>query len=37
MDPSSVVNNAYHSAVLSRLVLTNSVLATTLLNINQLT
>ena len=33
MDPSSIVNNAYHSAVLSGLVLTNSVLATKLLNI----
>ena len=32
MDPSSIVNNAYHSAVLSGLVLTNSVLATKLLN-----
>ena len=33
MDPSSIVNNAYHSAVLSGLVLSNSVLATKLLNI----
>ena len=32
MDPSSIVNNAYHSAVLSGLVLSNSVLATKLLN-----
>ena len=27
MDPSSIVNNAYHSAVFSGLVLSNSVLA----------
>ena len=33
MDPSSIVNNAYHSAVLSGLVMSNSVLATKLLNI----
>ena len=26
MDPNSIVNNAYHSAVLSGLVITNSVL-----------
>ena len=32
MDPSSIVNNAYHSAVLSGLVLSNSVLATKRLN-----
>ena len=32
MDPSSIVNNAYHSAVLSGLVLSNSVLSTKLLN-----
>ena len=32
MDPSSVVNNAYHSAFLSGLVLSNSVLATKLFN-----
>ena len=33
MDPNySIVNNAYHSAVLSGLVITNSVLATKLLN-----
>ena len=32
MDPSSIVNNAYHSAVLSGLVLSNSVLAKKLLN-----
>ena len=32
MDPSSIVNNAYPSAVLSGLVLSNSVLATKLLN-----
>ena len=32
MDPSSIVNNAYHSAVLSGLVITNSVLSTKLLN-----
>ena len=36
MDPSSIVNNAYHSAVLSGLVLSNSVLATKLLNMKQL-
>ena len=33
MDPNSIVNNAYHSAVLSGLVITNSVLATKLLTI----
>ena len=33
MDPNSIVNNAYHSAVLSGLVITNSVLATKLLKI----
>ena len=32
MDPSSIINNAYHSAVLSGLVLSNSVLAKKLLN-----
>ena len=32
MDPSSIVNNAYHSAVLSGLVITNSVLSKKLLN-----
>ena len=32
MDPSSIVNNAYHSGVLSGFVLSNSVLATKLLN-----
>ena len=32
MDPRSIVNNAYHSAVLSGLVLSNSVLAKKLLN-----
>ena len=32
MDPRSIVNNAYHSAVLSGLVLSNSVLARKLLN-----
>ena len=31
MDPNRIVNNAYHSAVLSGLVITNSVLATKLL------
>ena len=33
MDPNRIVNNAYHSAVLSGLVITNSVLATKLLKI----
>ena len=33
MDPSSIVNNAYHSAVLSGLVITNSVLSKKLLNV----
>ena len=37
MDPNRIVNNAYHSAVLSGLVITNSVLATKLLTINQST
>ena len=32
MNPSSIVNNAYHSAVLSGLVLSNSVLSTKFLN-----
>ena len=32
MDPSSIVNNAYHSAVLSGLVITNYVLSTKTLN-----
>ena len=32
MDPNSIVNNAYHSAVLSGLVITNSVLATKTFN-----
>ena len=32
MDPSSIVNNAYHSAVLSGLVITKSVLSKKLLN-----
>ena len=32
MDPSSIVNNAYHSAVLSGLVITNSVLSKKILN-----
>lgn len=32
MDPNSIVNNAYHSAVLSGLVITNSVLAKKILN-----
>ena len=32
MDSSSIVNNAYHSAVLSGLVITNSVLSKKLLN-----
>ena len=32
MDPKGIVNNAYHSAVLSGLVITNSVLAKKILN-----
>ena len=32
MDPSSIVNNAYHSAVLSGLLITNYVLSKILLN-----
>ena len=33
MDTTSIVNNAYHSAVLSSLVITNSVLSKKILNI----
>ena len=32
MDPSKIVNNAYHSAVLSGLVITNSLLSKKILN-----
>ena len=32
MNPSSIVNNAYHSAVLRGLVLSNSVVSTKFLN-----
>ena len=32
MDPNKIVNNAYHSAILSGLVITNSVLSKKILN-----